>query len=90
MGNFNCETCFDTGIIADSWPPVKCPDCKLRASERDYVLFTRSSIIVYGKAAKRLGVKDGEIFMGSCMHDVNGTGVLYGMNYTDRRGISEL
>ena len=25
---FKCKTCYDTGIIPDSYPDQPCPDCK--------------------------------------------------------------
>jgi hypothetical protein len=34
----------------------------------------------------RLGWKDGDKWFGVVLHDVNGTGTLYGRNWTERRG----
>ena len=57
-----------------------------KASERKYVTFTRSSIIVYPYSAKELGLTDGMTFFDAVLHDVNGTGTLYCQNKTKFRG----
>ena len=57
---------------------------KVKTAERDFIRFTRSSIIVYAKCAKRLGWKEGTRYCDVTLHDVNGTGTLYGMNFTGR------
>lgn len=59
---------------------------KTKATDRTFLRFTRSSVIVYPIVVKKLGLKDLDVFYDAVLHDVNGSGVLYGINKTDYLG----
>jgi hypothetical protein len=58
----------------------------MKAADRKFIRFTRSSVIVPPKIGRALGLSDGSQFLSSILHDVNGSGMLYGINKTDILG----
>ena len=62
----------------------------MKVSKRNYIRFTRSSIIVYRTAAKMLGLTEGDVIFNANLHDINGAGNLYTANKTGFIGILQL
>lgn len=58
----------------------------MKATEREFIRFTRSSIIIYPKVAAKLNLKDGDIIYNAVLHDVNNSGILYANNKTNLNG----